>query len=224
MKAIAQQRYGSADVLGLQDLDDPTAGPGEVLVRVHAAGVDPGVWISMTGRPYLARLAFGLRRPKVAVRGRDLAGVVAAVGEGVTRFQTGDEVYGTTTLGSYAEFAVAQEQRLARKPANASFAQAAAVPVSGQTALQAIKAADVQAGQHLMVIGAGGGIGTYAVQIAKARGAQVTAVCSAGKAELVRSSGPTRSSTTRTTDSAAASTTSSSISPGTVGYRCCGGR
>jgi NADPH:quinone reductase-like Zn-dependent oxidoreductase len=162
MKAIAQQRYGEADVLGLQDLDDPKAGPGEVLVRVHAAGVDPGVWICMTGRPYLARLAFGRRRPKVTVRGRDLAGVVTAVGEGVTRFKPGDEVYGTTLKGSYAEFALAQEQRLARKPANASFAQAGAVPVSGQTALQAVKAGDVQAGQHVMVIGAGGGIGTCA--------------------------------------------------------------
>jgi len=189
MKAIAQQRYGSADVLGLHDLDEPTAGPGEVLVRVHAAGVDPGVWICMTGRPYMARMAFGLRRPKVAVRGRDLAGVVTAVGAGVTRFKPGDEVYGTTLRGSYAEYAVASADRLAHKPANASFEQAAVVPVSGQTALQAVRAGDIQPGQHVMVIGAGGGIGTYAVQIAKARGAQVTAVCSASKAGLVRSLG-----------------------------------
>ncbi len=189
MKAIARQQYGPAGVLSVQDLEEPTPGPGEVLVRVHAAGVDPGVWICMTGRPYLARLAFGVRRPKVAVLGRDLAGVVTAVGEGVTRFTPGDEVYGTTTRGSYAEFAVAEEKRLAHKPANASFAQAAAVPVSGQTALQAVKAGEITAGQHVMVIGAGGGIGTYVVQMAKARGAHVTGVCSGSKADLVRSLG-----------------------------------
>ncbi|GAA2615247.1 NAD(P)-dependent alcohol dehydrogenase [Dactylosporangium fulvum] len=190
MKAIAQDRYGPADVLGLRDIDVPTAGAGEVLVQVRAAGVDPGVWICMTGRPYLARLAMGLRRPKVAVRGRDLAGVVAAVGAGVTRFRPGDEVYGTSLRGTYAEFTAAPQQRLALKPANLSFEQAAAVPVSGMTALQAVRdSGAVRAGHRVLVIGAGGGVGSYVVQLAKAYGAHVTAVCSAPKADLVRSLG-----------------------------------
>ena len=189
MKAIAQQRYGSADVLSLQDVEPPTVGPDEVLVHVHAAGVDPGVWICMTGRPYLARLAFGLRRPKVAVRGRDVAGVVSAVGERVSQFRPGDEVYGTSLRGSYAEFAVAPAERLAHKPATISFAQAAAVPVSGQTALAAVRAGEVTEGQRVMVIGAGGGVGAYLVQLVKARGAHVTAVCSTAKIDLVRSLG-----------------------------------
>jgi len=189
VKAIAQQQYGSTDVLSLQNLEPPTPGPGEVLVRVHAAGVDPGVWICMTGRPYLARLAFGLRRPKVAVRGRDVAGVVSAVGERVSQFRPGDEVYGTSLRGSYAEFAVAPAERLAHKPATISFAQAAAVPVSGQTALAAVRAGEVTEGQRVMVIGAGGGVGAYLVQLVKARGAHVTAVCSTAKIDLVRSLG-----------------------------------
>jgi NADPH:quinone reductase-like Zn-dependent oxidoreductase len=191
MKAIAHDVYGPADVLALRDMDRPTIGDDEVLVQVRAAGVDPGVWILMTGQPYLVRLmGVGLRRPKVAVRGRDLAGVVSAVGSRVTRFRPGDEVYGTCESGSYAEFAAAPERQLAAKPGNLSFDEAAVVPVSGTTALQAVRdGARVQPGQQVMVTGAAGGVGSYAVQIAKAFGATVTGVCSTAKVELVRSLG-----------------------------------
>jgi NADPH:quinone reductase-like Zn-dependent oxidoreductase len=190
VKAIAQNVYGPADVLQLRDVEQPSIGDDEVLVEVRAAGVDPGVWILMAGQPYLARLGFGLRRPRVAVRGRDLAGVVAAVGPKVTRFQPGDEVFGASTAGTYAEYAAAPESRLARKPANVSFEQAAAVPTSGQTALHAVRdAGEVRAGQRVMVIGASGGIGSFAVQIAKSLGAHVTGVCSGAKAAFVRSLG-----------------------------------
>ncbi|MDG4826729.1 NAD(P)-dependent alcohol dehydrogenase [Asanoa sp. WMMD1127] len=187
MKAIAQSRYGPADVLSLREVPRPVAGAAEVLVQVRAAGVDPGVWINMTGQPYAARAAFGLTRPRIAVRGRALAGVVAEVGPGVTTFQPGDEVYGTTGRGSFAEFAVAPVKWLARKPATLSFEQAAAVPISAVTALAALRA--VRAGQRVMVIGAAGGIGAYAVQLAVARGARVTGVCGTDKVELVRSLG-----------------------------------
>ncbi|MET7403300.1 NAD(P)-dependent alcohol dehydrogenase [Dactylosporangium sp. NPDC005572] len=190
MKAIVQDRYGPADVLALRDTQRPAAGPGRVLVEVRAAGVDPGVWIFMTGRPYLVRMAIGLRRPAPAVRGRDLAGVVAAVGAGVTGFEPGDEVYGCGESGSYAEFAVARADRLAPKPANLTFVQAAAVPVSAMTALRAVRdAGEVHEGQRVLVIGAGGGVGSFAVQLAKARGAHVTGVCSGAKAALVRGLG-----------------------------------
>jgi NADPH:quinone reductase-like Zn-dependent oxidoreductase len=190
MKAIVQDVYGPADVLELRDIDQPSIGPDEVLVQVRAAGVDPGVWIFMTGRPYLVRLASGLRRPKVRVRGRDLAGVVTAVGSAVTRLTPGDEVYGTCTTGTYAEYAAVPERRLTLKPACLSFEQAGVVPTSAVTALQGVRdAARVQPGQRVMVIGAAGGVGTYAVQIAKAYGARVTAVCGPGKEELVRSIG-----------------------------------
>jgi len=190
MKAIAQTVYGPADVLSLREVPTPVAGAGEVLVQVRAAGVDPGVWINMIGQPYAARAAFGLTRPKVAVRGRALAGVVASVGPGVTGFAPGDEVYGTTGRGSFAEFAAAPVGRLARKPASLSFAQAAAVPISAVTALVGVRdVGEVRAGHRVMVIGAAGGIGSYAVQIAKARGATVTGVCGGGKAALVRSLG-----------------------------------
>lgn len=190
MKAIAQSWYGQADVLSLREVPQPAAGAGEVLVQVRAAGVDPGVWINMTGQPYAARAAFGLTRPKVAVRGRALAGVVAAVGSGVTTFAPGDEVYGTTGRGSFAEFAVAPVRQLARMPGNLSFAQAAAVPISAVTALVGARdAGTVGPGHRVMVIGAAGGIGAYAVQIAKARGARVVGVCGSGKTSLVRSLG-----------------------------------
>ncbi|SNT62894.1 NADPH:quinone reductase [Asanoa hainanensis] len=190
MKAIAQSVYGPADVLSLRSVASPEAGPGSVVVSVRAAGVDPGVWINMTGQPYAARAAFGLRRPKVAVRGRALAGVVSAVGPGVTSFAPGDEVYGTTGSGSYAEFAAVPVKLLARKPASLSFAQAAAVPISAVTALAGVRdVAAVKPGQRVMVIGAAGGIGAYAVQIAVALGAVVTGVCGRGKADLVRSLG-----------------------------------
>ncbi|GGL00343.1 NADPH:quinone reductase [Sphaerisporangium melleum] len=189
MKAIVQDVYGPADVLELRDVDRPAIGEEEVLVEVRAAGVDPGVWVLMTGTPYLARPMFGLRRPKVAVRGRDMAGVVAAVGSRVTGFAPGDEVYGTCESGSYAEYATARHTRLAPKPAGLSFEQAAVVPISGGTALQAIRTADVRPGQRVMVVGAGGGVGSFAVQIATAAGARVTAVCGPGSADLVRSLG-----------------------------------
>ena len=191
MKAIVQDAYGSADVLGMRDVGRPAVGEGEVLVQVRAAGVDPGVWHLMTGRPYLVRaMGFGLRAPKVAVRGRDLAGVVAETGARVTCFGPGDEVYGTCESGSFAEYAAARQERLAAKPASLSFEQAAAVPISGVTALQAVRdCGHVQPGQQVMVIGAAGGVGSFAVQIAKALGARVTGVCSTSKAGLVRSLG-----------------------------------
>jgi NADPH:quinone reductase-like Zn-dependent oxidoreductase len=189
MKAITQNAYGSA-ALTLQDIDQPSIGDDDVLVQVRAAGVDAGVWIFMTGRPYLVRLASGPRRPRVPVRGRDVAGVVTAVGARVTRFQPGDEVYGTCETGSYAEYAAAPQRLLATKPANLSFTQAAAVPVSGGAALQAVRdGGQVRAGQRVMVIGATGGVGSFAVQIAKAYGATVTGVCRAARADLVRSLG-----------------------------------
>ncbi|MEV4537222.1 NAD(P)-dependent alcohol dehydrogenase [Asanoa sp. NPDC049518] len=190
MKALVQSVYGSADVLSLRSVAAPVAGPGSVLVQVRAAGVDPGVWINMTGQPYAARAAFGLRRPKVAVRGRALAGVVAAVGPGVTAFSVGDEVYGTTGSGSFAEYAAVPVRSLARKPARLSFTEAAAVPISAVTALLGVRdVAQVRPGQRVMVIGAAGGIGAYAVQIAKASHAVVTGVCGPGKGDLVRSLG-----------------------------------
>jgi NADPH:quinone reductase-like Zn-dependent oxidoreductase len=191
MKAIVQDRYGSADVLELRDIDRPSIGDDEVLVQVRAAGVDPGVWHLMTGAPYLIRaMGFGLRKPKVIVRGRDLAGVVEAVGAGVTRFRPGDEVYGTCESGSFAEYAGAPQGRLAVKPAGISFEQAAVTPISAVTALQAVRdCGRVQPGHQVMVIGAAGGVGSFATQIAKAYGAQVTGVCSSAKADLVRSLG-----------------------------------
>jgi NADPH:quinone reductase-like Zn-dependent oxidoreductase len=175
----------------MQDIERPTMGDDEVLIRVRAAGVDPGVWHLMSGRPYLVRaMGFGLTKPKVRVRGRDVAGVVESVGSKVTRFEPGDEVYGTCETGSFAEFATAPEKQLALKPANLSFEHAAAVPISGATALQGVRdAGRVQPGQRVMVIGAAGGVGAFAVQIATSMGASVTAVCSTGKAELVRSIG-----------------------------------
>jgi NADPH:quinone reductase-like Zn-dependent oxidoreductase len=191
MKAIVQDVYGPADVLKLRDIDRPSIGDREVLVQVRAAGVDPGVWHLMTGEPYLVRaMGFGLRKPKVAVRGRDVAGVVEAVGVHVTRFRPGDEVFGTCESGSFAEYAAAPEKRLARKPANVSFAQAAVVPISGVTALQGVRdCGRVKSGQEVLVIGAAGGVGSFAVQIARAFGAKVTGVCSTSKADLVRSLG-----------------------------------
>jgi NADPH:quinone reductase-like Zn-dependent oxidoreductase len=190
MKAIVQDVYGSADVLKLRDIARPEPGDGDVLIRVRAAGVDQGVWHLMTGLPYLVRLfGYGLKKPKVPVRGREVAGVVEAVGSGVTRFAAGDEVYGTCD-GSFAEYACAKEDKLARKPVGLSFEEAAAAPISGVTALQAVRdAGQVTVGQKVLILGAGGGVGSYAVQLAKAFGAEVTGVCSTGKVELVRSLG-----------------------------------
>ncbi|WP_458780847.1 NAD(P)-dependent alcohol dehydrogenase [Arthrobacter sp. D3-16] len=190
MKAIVQDVYGSADVLEMREIAAPVPRDGEVLIRVRAAGVDYGVWHLMTGLPYLVRLfGYGLKRPKVPVRGREVAGIVEAVGAGVTRLSAGDEVYGTCD-GSFAEYVCAKEGKVARKPANLSFEEAAAAPISAVTALQAVRdAGEVTVGQKVLIIGAGGGVGSFAVQLAKAFGAEVTGVCSTGKVELVRSLG-----------------------------------
>lgn len=193
MKAIVQDTYGSADVLELRDVDKPAVGHGEVLLRVHAAGVNPGVWHAMTGRPNVMRLmGFGLRRPAVRIRGTDVAGRVEAVGKGVAGLQPGDDVFGECQ-GSFAEYACAPERKLVRKPAQLTFQQAAAIPDSGVTALQALRnMGRVTPGQKVLIIGAAGGIGTFAVQIAKALGAEVTGVCSTTKTDLVRSIGADR--------------------------------
>jgi NADPH:quinone reductase-like Zn-dependent oxidoreductase len=190
MKAVVQDAYGSPDVLELREVDRPAAGDEEVLVRVHAAGVDQGVWHLMAGLPYLMRIAgVGLRAPKHPVRGVDVAGRVEAIGANVTRFQPGDEVFGTCR-GSFAEYACARADQLVPKPANLTFEQAASVPVSGCTALQAVRdRGKVRPGQRVLVIGAGGGVGTFAVQLARAFGAEVTGVSSTSKTELVRSIG-----------------------------------
>ena len=190
VKAIVQDAYGSADVLELRDIDKPATGADDLLVRVHAAGLDPSVWHLMTGLPYLVRImGYGLRAPKTRVRGTDVAGRVEAVGTNVTQFQPGDEVFGTCE-GSFAEYVSAEADKLAPKPANLTFEQAAAVPTSGLTALQGLRdAGNVQRGQEVLIIGAAGGVGTFAVQLAKAYGADVTGVCSTTKVELVRSIG-----------------------------------
>ncbi|MEW9547573.1 NAD(P)-dependent alcohol dehydrogenase [Nonomuraea sp. NPDC050783] len=189
MKAIIRQAYGPADVLGLADVDEPVPGDDEVLLRVRAAGVDPGVWHVLTGLPYLMRLGTGLRGPRTPWLGTDVAGEVRAVGAGVTAYKPGDRVFGTCGA-AYAEYARARADRLAPIPANLSYEQAAAVPTSGMTALRALRdAGRVRRGQRVLVIGAGGGVGTFAVQLAKAFGAHVTGVCGGAKAELVRSIG-----------------------------------
>ena len=193
MKAIVQDAYGSPDVLELREIVTPVVGGDEVLVRVLAAGVDQGVWHLMAGLPYLVRVAgVGLRAPKNPVRGVDVAGRVEAVGENVTGVQPGDDVFGTCR-GSFAEYACARADRLVPKPSNLTFEQAAAVPVSGCTALQALRdRGKVRPGQRVLIIGAGGGVGTFAVQLAKAFGVEVTGVCSTTKVELVRSIGADR--------------------------------
>jgi NADPH:quinone reductase-like Zn-dependent oxidoreductase len=192
MQAIVQDRYGVApeDVLRLAEIDRPTIGSDEVLVHVHAASVDRGTWHVMAGLPYPIRLAgFGLRRPKYANPGRSLAGTVEAVGTDVTSFTPGDEVFGVCN-GAFAEYACVSTEKLALKPVNLSFDQAAAVPISGLTALQAVRDhGHVQAGEKVLIVGASGGVGTFAVQIAKALGAAVTGVCSTAKVDAVRALG-----------------------------------
>ena len=189
MKAITRDAYGTVDVLRFVDIDQPVVGDGDVLVRVHAAGVDQGVWHLMTGTPYAMRLAgFGIRAPKNRLLGYDVAGRIEAVGAQVTEFRPGQEVFGTCR-GSFAECAVARPDRLLLKPDNVSFEQAAAVPISGFAALQAVRHGRVRPGHRVLIIGAGGGVGTFAVQIAKANGAEVTGVSSGSKTELVRSIG-----------------------------------
>jgi NADPH:quinone reductase-like Zn-dependent oxidoreductase len=177
-------------VLELRDVEKPQPGDDEVLIRVHAAGVDPGVWHLMTGLPYMVRvMGFGFRKPKIRIRGVDAAGTVEAAGRNVIRLKQGEQVYGTCD-GSFAEYACAKAERFAPKPSNLNFEQAAAVPVSGMTALNGLRdAGKLQPGQEVLIIGAAGGVGTYAVQLAKAFEARVTGVCSTSKAELVRAIG-----------------------------------
>lgn len=189
MRAVVQDVYGSAGVLRLERIAPPEISAGEVLLRVRAAGLDRGAWHLMTGRPYLLRLGFGIRKPRNPVRGREVAGTVVAVGSAVTRFTAGDEVYGIGA-GTFAEYAAAREDKLARKPANATFEQAAVVPVSGLTALQALTdIGGVKAKQKVLIIGASGGVGSFAVQLAKNFGTEVTGVCGPAKLDLVSSLG-----------------------------------
>jgi len=190
MDAIVQDRYGAVETLRHSRFARPEIAENEVLVRVRAAGMDRGTWHMMTGRPYLMRvLGFGFRGPKNPVPGIDVAGMVAAVGSAVSRFAVGDEVYGMSR-GSFAEYAAALEDKLAHKPPSLSFEQAAVVPISAGTALQALyDAGQVECGQKVLILGASGGVGTYAVQLAKALGAEVTGVSSNAKLDLVRSLG-----------------------------------
>jgi len=190
MKALTQDRYGTADVLQLRDVERPTPRADQVLVRVVAAGMDRGAWHFMAGEPYLMRLlGFGLRAPSVAVPGTNFAGVVETVGDGVSAFKPGDEVYGATR-GTFAQYAVAPIGKVAPKPPQLSFEQAAVLPYPTFVAMQALRDhGHVQPGQRVLVVGASGAVGTIAVQLAVAFGATVTGVCSAGHADLVRSLG-----------------------------------
>jgi len=192
MKAIVQEGYGSPDILQFRDIDKPAIGASEVLVRVRAAGVNPADWAIVGGLPYIARPVYGMGKPKKRVRGTDVAGEVEAVGASVTRFRPGDEVFGWCGHlgGAFAEYASVAEDVLVSKPARLSFEQAAAVPMAGTVALLAVRDhGKVQAGQRVLVNGASGGIGTFAVQIAKSLGAHVTGVTSTKNVDLVRSIG-----------------------------------
>jgi len=192
MKAIVQERYGPFEALASREIDKPLIGEGEVLVRVHATGVHVGDCFTVTGTPFPVRLATGLFRPRSRVPGFDVAGVVADVGSGVTKFKPGDKVFGVAT-GAFAEFAKALEAKLALKPASLSFAEAAAIPTSALAALQGLRdAGKLRAGQSVLINGASGGVGSFALQIAKALGADVTAVCSGTNAEMVRLIGADR--------------------------------
>jgi len=190
MKAIVQERYGAADVLEFTDIDKPAPGDNDVLIRVRAAGLHIGDWHVMTGLPLLLRVVgFGLLAPKLRVRGMDVAGVVETVGRNVTQFRSGDEVFGTCD-GAFAEYACAGQDRLALKPAKLTFVQAAAVPTSGYAALQALRdKGAIRTGQKVLIIGASGGVGMFAVQLAKSFGAEVTGVCSTRNVDRVRSIG-----------------------------------
>jgi NADPH:quinone reductase-like Zn-dependent oxidoreductase len=201
MKAIVQDRYGSPDVLKLSEIDEPSVGDDQVLVLVRAASVHADVWHVMRGVPYVLRImGAGLRRPKDLVPGTDLAGIVEAVGRNVTRFQPGDEVFGQSLVanlwrhgGAFAEYAAVREARFERKPAGLTFEQSAAVPTSGSLAVQGVRdEGRIQAGQHVLINGAGGAVGTFAVQLAKAYGANVTAVDAPGKLDMLRSIGADR--------------------------------
>jgi NADPH:quinone reductase-like Zn-dependent oxidoreductase len=190
MKAIVYHEYGTPNVLKFEDVDEPVVSDEEVLVRVYAAGINPGDWDVMRGTPYVLRAMTGLRRPKHKVLGLAVSGRIEAVGEDVSRFQPGDEVYAGIGRGGFAEYVCVPETALAIKPSNLTFEQAAAVPVAGTTALQGLRdVAQVQPEQKVLINGASGGVGTFAVQIAKAFGADVTGVCSTTNIDLVRSIG-----------------------------------
>lgn len=199
MKAVLRREYGDAEVLSLGEVETPDPAAGQVLVRVGAAGVNMAEWHLMTGRPLLVRLFMGLPRPRRHQLGQDLAGVVVAVGEGVTGLAEGDEVFGSGR-GTFAEFAVADATLLARRPATVSVEEAAAVPMAGYTALQALAAGGDIVGKQVAVTGAGGGVGSMLVQLARARGAHVTAICSARKAEFAHRLGATEVIDYATTD------------------------
>jgi NADPH:quinone reductase-like Zn-dependent oxidoreductase len=189
MKAIVQDRYGSPDVLRLRDVEMPTIGDDGVLVRVRATSVNAMDWHLMRGRPYLARVGTGLRRPKQTIPGTDVAGIVESVGRDVTELQPGDEVFGARS-GAYADYVAGRVRNFVLKPANLSFEEAAAIPVAAITALQALRdQGQVQPGQRVLIIGAGGGVGSFSVELAKAFGATVTAATSTANLELVRSIG-----------------------------------
>jgi NADPH:quinone reductase-like Zn-dependent oxidoreductase len=185
MRAILQDRYGSPDALRLADVETPAPTGGDVLVKVHAAALNAADWHIMRGDPYLARLTIGLNAPKAKIRGRDFAGVVEATGPGVTRFQPGDRVYGEAD-GAFADYVRVADTQVEAMPANLTFEQAAAVPLAGRTALTGLRdAGRLQKGQRVLINGASGGVGTFAVQIAKALGGEVTAVCRTGNIDLV---------------------------------------
>ena len=189
MKAVIQERYGSPDVLELRDVDEPVPADGQVLVRVRAAGLNAYDWHLMRGDPYVARLALGRRGPRARIRGRDFAGVVAAAGRNVPDLRPGDEVFGEVD-GTFAEYVCVPDAWVERKPAALTFEQAAALPLAGNTALRGLRdVAGLRPGQHVLVNGASGGVGTFAVQIAKALGAEVTGVCSTRNTDLVRALG-----------------------------------
>jgi len=191
MSAAVHDRYGDADVIRVDNAPVPTIAKDEVLVRVEAAGVDRGTWHLLTGQPYLVRLATGVRRPRMGVLGRDVAGTVVATGEAAHQLAVGDSVFGVAS-GSFAQYAKAKERKLSRRPDALSAPAAAVLPISGMTALQAVDAAHVTAGSTLLVIGASGGVGSYVVQIANGLGARVTGVSRAAKADFVRSLGAER--------------------------------
>jgi len=193
MKAIVYERFGSPDVLELREVSKPGVRPGEVLVRVRAASPNPYDWHLMRGMPYIARPAMGFLKPKNSILGSDMAGDVEAVGDGATRFRRGDAVFGFVGAGGFAEYVSVTEQRLTLKPANLTFEQAATVPLAAMTALQGLRdAGEIRSGQRVLIVGASGGVGTFAVQIAKWYGADVTGVSSTRNLELVRSIGADR--------------------------------
>lgn len=196
MHAIVAEKYGSPDVLRLEEVERPAPGEDEVLIEVHAAGLNAADWHLLRADPPLVRLmGFGLLRPKNRILGADVAGRVVAVGESVTLFEPGDEVFGDLSacgFGTFAEYVCAHEDALARKPSNLTLEEAAAVPLAGITALQGLRKGRIRRGQRVLITGASGGVGTFAVQIAKSIGAEVTGVCSTGKVDLVRSIGADR--------------------------------